>query len=198
MVYSLGGPVLPAAAKLTQGLRLHFRPERTTQIWCSPCDIGQVLVYMLKDLLTTVIWLLLTSSAKCLRASARLFLAAASCPRLRWSCDRSHGSQSGNLSTDHCAWERYWSASVRRPNPWQVCMCVCVCVHSTGYTPTSLDCLLIINELLTWTTHNEHYTAMLGTASARQPISSAKQDGFQQLYMLLNASYTDRWQPQQG
>lgn len=51
MVYSLGGQVLQVAAKITQGLRLHFRPERTAQIRCSPCDIGQatVLVYMLKQ-----------------------------------------------------------------------------------------------------------------------------------------------------
>ena len=48
-------------------------------------------------------WLVLTSSAKCLRASVRLFLAAASCPRLRWSCERSQGSQFGDLSTDHWA-----------------------------------------------------------------------------------------------
>ena len=46
---------------------------------------------------------LLTSSAKCFRASVKLFLAAASCPRLRWSCERSQGSQSGDFSTDHCA-----------------------------------------------------------------------------------------------
>ena len=59
----------------------------------------------------------LTSSAKCFLAWARLLRAASSWPRLRCSRDLSQGSQSGVWSTDHWAWERYCSASRSLPSP---------------------------------------------------------------------------------